>query len=168
MNPRPRFAIPSLDQIIGVAACAGAAGPIFLLMSTIDSMVKAPDEVVQLWRTARPLPDLLRGCAMASLFALPIVTMIAIGAQALARRKHDSFMKSVACGSAIAFVATSIACEILLGTSPLSEPGNVRENALLALGSFIMSALYWLLAVRRTRNQRALAEQHERALRAME
>jgi hypothetical protein len=156
MKPRSR------DQIIGIAACAGAAGPVFLLMYMLIGL----DEVGEVLNV--PLPNLILGCAIASLIALPIAILIAIATHVLARRNNDTFMKSAACGTAIGFIVISIASEIAVGGSPLSEPGNVRDIALLLLGSFIMSALYWLVAVRRIRNRRGLAEQQERAIRAME
>lgn len=77
-------------------------------------------------------------------------------------------MMSVPCGAAIGFVAICMTAEVTIGGSPLSELDNVKDFALLSLGSSIMSTLYWLVAVRRIRNRRRLAEQHERALRAME
>jgi hypothetical protein len=143
MKPR------SLDQIIGIAACAGAAGPVFLLMYMLIGL----DEAGEVWTT--PLPNLILGCAIASLIALPIAILIAIATHVLARTKNDTFIKSAACGTAIGFIVISIASEIAVGGSPLSDPGNVRDIALLLLGSFIMSALYWLMAVRRARSRRA-------------
>jgi hypothetical protein len=162
MKPRERIARRSLHQIIGIAACAGAAGPVFLLMYMLGGL----EEVAEIW--SKPLLDLIQGCATASLFGLPVAIMIAIGAHVLGRRNNDTFMKSAACGTAISFIAISITSEIAVGGSPLTEPENVREIALLLLGSFIMSALYWLVAVRQIRRQRGLAEQHERAVKAME
>lgn len=115
-----------------------------------------------------PLPNLILGCVIASLIALPIAIMIAIAAHVLARRNNDTFLKSAACGTAIGFIAISIASELAVGGSPLTEPGNVRDIALLLLGSFIMSALYWVAGARRIRNRRALAEQHARSAPATE
>ena len=157
MTPRP-----FLDQIVGIVACAGAAGPVFLLMYMLIGM----DEVGEVWNI--PLLNLILGCATASLIALPIAILIAVATHVLARRKSDTFTMSAACGTAIGFIVISIASEIAVGGSPLTEPDNVRDIVLLLLGSFIMSALYWLVAVRRIRNRRALTEQHERAIRAME
>ena len=156
MKPRSR------DQIIGIAACAGAAGPVFLLMYMLIGL----DEIGEVWNI--PLLNLILGCGISSLIALPVAVLIAIAAHVLARRNNDTFMKSAVCGTAIGFIAISIASEIAVGGSPLSEPGNVRDVALLLLGSFIMSALYWLVAARRIRNRRALAEQPARAVQAME
>ena len=162
MKPGERIARPFLYQITGIAACAGAAGPVFLLMYMLGGL----EEVAEVWNI--PLLDLILGCATASLFALPIAIMIAIGAHILARRKNDTFMMSVVCGTAIGFIAISVASEIAVGGSPFTESDDVKGIVLLLLGSFTMSALYWLVAVRRVRRRRGLTEQHERAIRAME
>jgi len=162
MRPRQRIARSSLDQIVGIVACAGAAGPVFLLTYMLSGLA----EVAEVWNT--PLQDLVMGCATASLIALPIAIMIAIGIHFLARRNNDTFVTSVVCGAAIVFIAISVASEIAVGGSPFTESDDVKGIALLLLVSFIMSALYWLVGARRIRSRRKLTEQHDRAIRAME
>jgi hypothetical protein len=130
------------------------------------SLVTAVSEVWSL-----PATRLVYGWALASIFAFPSVVVIALGAIVPARANRDTFVLSIACGTACAFVAISVTCLIAVGKAPgfdFGHPSNVSDGALMVLACSIGSALYWLVAGRRQRSRRQLAEQHERALRAME
>ena len=167
-----RIARPSLDQIAGVLLCAVAAGPIAVLVVTINETLQARSPVTAVSEMLSvPVVRLMLGWAVASLFALPSVGAIALGTIPLARANRDTFLVSFACGTACAYVAISITCLITIGEAPgfdFGHPSNVSDAALMVLACSIGSALYWLVAVRRQRSRRQLAAQHERALRAME
>lgn len=166
-----RIARPSLDQIIGVLLCAVAAGPIGILLVAINEILQAKSPVAavsEIW--SMPVARLLLGWALLSLFALPPVVAIALGAIALARANRDTFAVFFACGTACGFVAIFVTFYLLtlITFGEASVFSGTDDVALMVLACSIDSALYWLAAVRRQRSQRQLAEQHERALRAME
>jgi hypothetical protein len=157
---------------MGIAVCAVAASAMILLMIFVNDVLRGVSigaAVTRFWSIS--LFGFLLGYALLSIFALPSVIAIAIGAHALAARRHDSFIISTACGAAIGYIVLSITAKFTLGSAPifdLRDASNVRDAALLLLNSSMISGLYWLVAVRRDRNKRALEEKHERALRAME
>jgi hypothetical protein len=123
--------------------------------------------VSDLW--SMPVVQLMLGWALLSLFALPSVVAIALGAIALARANRDTFLVSLACGTACAYVAISVTYYLLtLITLREASIFSGIDVALMVLACSIFSTLYWLIAVRRPRSRRQLVEQHERALRAME
>jgi hypothetical protein len=165
MGSGSKIAWPSVNQMIGISVCTIAATPMAMLVVIINDMshgVSFVAAAARFWPSSLlDLLDLIFGFATISLFALPSVIAIGIGAYALAMAKHDTFMISTACGAVIGYVALSITVEVAIG-------GAIQAAALLMFLSSITSALYWLTAVRRDRNRRRLVEQHEQALHAME
>jgi hypothetical protein len=171
MRPR-RIRRPSLNQIVGIATCAVAATPMILLMVVVNDLLRGKSlssSMAPLWSI--PLLDFLLGYTLTSLFTLPSIVAIGIGAHVLAARKHDTFIVSTACGAVIGYVALSITFELTIGgasTFDFQDYSDVKDAVLLLLLSVMISGLYWLIAVRRDRVRRQIAEEHERALRAME
>jgi hypothetical protein len=85
--------------------------------------------------------------------------------------RYDSFIVSTASGSVVGYIAVNITMIVARGRAPgfdFSDSSKARAAALTLLACFIISSRYWLVTVRRNRNWRNLAEEHARALRAME
>ena len=172
MKLRWKFAKPSLNQIVGIAVCAAAASPMILTIATISDVLRGMSFAESVWVYGTlPILDLMLGCAVISLLALPTVMVIAIGAYALAATKYDTFMISTACSAVIGYVALSITFELAFGTASMLEfrdSYDIQEAVLLIVLASLLSSLYWIVAVRRDRHRRQASEEHERALRAME
>ena len=117
----------------------------------------------------------LLGCLKVSALALPTVAMLSIGMHLLGKLQRDSFLIAFEVGTILVCVGIGITTFVLVGPSPGIDfdDSNIRYEAAIVVAivlavSALLSALYWLIAVRRDRSRRMLAESDARAVRAME
>ena len=122
----------------------------------------------------RPAHVLL-GFLKVSALALPTLAMLSIGMYLLGKLRRDSFLIAFGIGTILVSAGIGITTFVIVGPSPdvdLNDSYTRYEAAtvvviILAVSS-LLSALYWLFAVRRDRSRRLLAEIDVRAIRAME
>lgn len=158
-----------------VAALSLPIGPILFALKLADDVVTAGGYLGVALAPYRPAAVLL-GCLKISALALPTVAMLSIGMCLLGKLRRDSFLMAFVVGTVLLSAGVGITLLATVGTSlgmDIDDP-YVRYAAITILVAIVLavsallSALYWLFAVRRDRRHRLLAENDARAIRAME
>jgi hypothetical protein len=115
---------------------------------------------------------ILRGCLKVSALALPTVATLSIGMHLLGKLRRDSFPIAFGIGTILVCLGIAITTFVIVGPSRGIDPyvrfGPTTIVKIVLEVSALLSALYWLFAVRRDRKRRRLVEQHKQALEAME
>ncbi|NJM93006.1 MAG: hypothetical protein HC861_10745 [Rhodospirillaceae bacterium] len=145
-------------------------GPIAFALKVIDDVTEV-GSLRDTFAAYRPATVLL-GCLKVSALALPTVAMLSIGMYLLWKLRRDSFLIAFGVGMILVSVSIGLTIHVMVGPSPqiyFDEPYVLLGIAIVVLVfSALLSALYWLLAVRRDRRRRLLAESDAQAIRAME
>jgi hypothetical protein len=97
--------------------------------------------------------------------------VIAIGMRVLGKYGWDSFPVATGTGTVLAYAVFSAVSLIVFGQAPgfsRYPDENVRDAVIMIAFGALLSALYWMLAVRSDRRRREILKQNELALRAME
>jgi hypothetical protein len=164
----------AIQILVRIAAICLPLGPILFALKLIDDVVIEGGYLRIALLTYRPAVVLL-GCLKVSALALPTVAMLSIGMYLLAKLRRDSFLIAFAVGTIL--ISAGIAITTLIIAGPLSDidlddPYTRYEAAgvvvVVLVVSAFLSALYWLIAVRRDRRRRLRAESDTLAIRAME
>ena len=170
MRPGIWFGRPALKRLGILAVCILAAGPIIYCVLFVKNAVVSES----LARAIDDLPSLstfLRGCARASAVSFPMSVVIAIGMRVLGKYGWDSFPVATGAGTVLAYAVFSAVSLIVFGQAPgfsRYPEENVRDAVIMIAFGALVSALYWILAVRSDRRRREILRQNESALRAME
>jgi len=160
----------ALKQLGILAVCILAAGPIIYCVLFVRDAVVAES----LSRAIGDLPSLskfLRGCGRASAVSIPMVIVIAIGMRVLGKYGWDSFPVATGAGVILAYAIFSAVSLVVFGQAPgfsRYPQEDVKDAVIMVAVGALMSALYWILAVRSDRRRRAILKKDELALRAME
>ncbi|WP_119300221.1 hypothetical protein [Dongia deserti] len=168
MKPLSKAARFALVRLLAVAGCSLAAGPlVFLLEFFVDAIEGA--SVTYAAARLRHSPDsLLFKFAAISIMVLPATTLIASGIHVLGRMRKDSFFFATLSGSMLGSIALYVTALSLIGQWPGLRFLNIRGATAIIGLSILLSALYWVVAIRGHRRMRALVEQDAWAIRAME
>jgi hypothetical protein len=160
----------AIRLVTRVAAFCLPIGPVFFVLGLTIKAIDAGslrDAIVAF----RPAAVLL-GCPKVSALALPTVAMLSIGMHLLGKLRRDSFPIAFGIGTVLICLGIGITTFVIVGPSRGIDPyirfGPATIVKVVLTASALLSALYWLIAVRRDRKRRRLVEQHEQALEAME
>jgi hypothetical protein len=160
----------AIRLVVRVAAFCLPIGPIAFALGLTNKAIES-GSVSGALAGLRPTVVLL-GCLKVSALALPAVATLSIGTYLLGKLRRDSFLISLGVGTFLVSASIGVTIYVMVGPSPgirFNEPYVWYGIAIVVVVmSALLSALYWLLAVRRDRSRRLLAESDMRAIRAME
>jgi hypothetical protein len=172
MKRRGTFARLTLNRIAGIVVCILAAGPVTIFVDIAIKVTRGrrlTGTAATIWN--EPLSEILAVFAMVDAVMSPMIAAIALGMYVLARLSKDGFLIATLSGAFFGYVAITMTFLTLMGKAPgleFDSPSNTRNIATMFFTTFTISALYWLVSIRRERSWRRIDMQDELALRAME
>lgn len=159
--------------VMRVAAFCLPTGPIVFVFVVTNDLIEGESLGDALGQFASA--DVQLGFLKIAALALPTVAMLSIGMYLLGKLRRDSFLIAFGIGTILVCVGIGITTLVIVGPSldiDFSDPLIRYEAAIVVVivlaVSALLSALYWLVAVRLDRRRRLLAEGDARAVQAME
>jgi predicted membrane protein len=156
-------------MLLGIAVCSVSTTPIIFLVTVLRGIVGGQSVEMALNEVLNvDVVQLAIAWAVASLAILPVLALVASMIHRLGRRESDTWLRSIATGSIIGFIAIVVMVSLVLGEGPEWNFRGFLDMAAVMLMSAMINALYWVIAVRPIRHARTFLRQHHAAIQAME